>query len=106
MTDAEHAEIVSGVDVPARLAVRMQAALAALPADTARDRPGRLRAAALDCLRSGIEAGDARVGALDLLAADALLTEAAATTAEAGPEAVAAFAALCAADLDRIAIDP
>jgi hypothetical protein len=100
-----HPEIVSGGNVPATLAVRMQAAFAALPSDAPRDRPGRLRAAALDCLRRGIEAGDARVGALDLLAADALLTEAAAAAAEGGPEAVATFAALCAEDLDRIALD-
>lgn len=60
---------------PERMLARMLTALDALPGPSFTDGvPVRLGEAALSCLRDALVKGDARAAALDLLAADALLT--------------------------------
>ncbi|HET9985454.1 MAG TPA: hypothetical protein VFQ38_17765 [Longimicrobiales bacterium] len=72
---------------PPELRSRMADALA--PAQTL---PGALAEAALSCLQAALARGGDRAAALDLLAADALLTYAMEAAAEAGAEALAAAA--------------
>jgi hypothetical protein len=82
-------------EIPAALRERMRVALADARAGGAPDGsgPGEMLArAALDCLRLVLASSGERESALDLLAADALLTDAVAAAAERGPAALAAFA--------------
>ena len=76
-------------DVPPSLQLRMEQASAAADADSL---VAELTAAALECLRVALQKCDDRAAALDLLAADALVTYACAAAAEEGD---AALAALC-----------
>ena len=73
---------------PADLADRMRSAVAD---GSGAPVPDALAAAALACLRRGIDGGERRAAALDLLAADALLTHACEAAAEEDPSALAAF---------------
>lgn len=70
---------------PPELRERIAAALAEVTAETV---PGALAEAALACLRDTIAAPEERASALDLLAADALLTYALEAAAELGAEMV------------------
>jgi hypothetical protein len=77
--------------VPPELHARMEAALAeAGESETVAIRFGE---SARVCLRAALAAGEHRSGALDLLAADALLTLGAEAAAEEGSESLEAFAA-------------
>ena len=76
-------------DAPARLRERM---LHALPRPAVDPIPEQLAAAALDCLRAAMHNPSERASALDLLAADALLTHACEAASEEGVEALMAFA--------------
>lgn len=69
---------------PPELRARMAEALQ--PAQT---RAGALAEGALACLKAALDRGGERAAALDLLAADALLTYAMEAAAEAGAEALA-----------------
>jgi hypothetical protein len=77
--------------VPPRLLARMRGAVA--EAEPAPDVPAQLGEAALSCLRSALAHGADRAAALDLLAADALLTYACEAAAEQEPGALARFTA-------------
>lgn len=77
--------------VPARLVERMRAALDPLDG-TPEDLPSALGSAAVACLRDALAKGDQREAALDLLAADALLTYGGEAAAEVGPAALERFA--------------
>jgi hypothetical protein len=87
-------------DVPSELRERIGRAVQA--ASSVEERVGTagtqdprlLAAAALDCLRQVIASSGDRGSALDLLAADALLTRACAVAAQDGPETLAEFAEL------------
>lgn len=100
-------ELVTDTDeIPAELRDRMLEALGmaageagAIGDDVAHD-PARLAAAALERLRLVLDSAGDRTVALDLLAADALLTEACAAAAEHGTEEMAEFAR---ALIDRLA---
>jgi hypothetical protein len=91
--------------VPPILARGMRAALGTVGGDPADPRTGL--AAAEACLRRALERIDDRAAALDLLAADALLTAACAAAAAAGgvgplaAEATTRLAALVATEADR-----
>ena len=76
-------------DVPASLQARMEQAAAGAEADSL---VTELTDAALECLRVALQTCDDRAAALDLLAADALVTQACAAAAEAGDAALAALA--------------
>jgi hypothetical protein len=78
---------------PERLARRMEAALQAVDADD--DVSHALGNAAFACLQASLEAGPGRAAALDLLAADALLTYAWEAAAEEGADGLERFAAAC-----------
>ena len=82
------AERVEGA--PEQLRVRMATAIAAVPSDA--PLYDRLALAAEQCLMRGCRDA-ARENALELLAADALLTHACEAAAEAGSETLNAFAA-------------
>lgn len=75
--------------IPPVLRARMGAALRQASAASL---PDRLGEAALSCLRAALVRGDERAAALDLLAADALLTHGAEAAADEGAEAVSAWA--------------
>lgn len=77
--------------VPARLVARMRTAFEQLDAES-EETPAALGSAALMCLRDALAKGDRREAALDLLAADALLTYGCEAAAEAGPGALERFA--------------
>lgn len=77
---------------PAALRERIRDSLASIGGATDSGDPERLAAAGLDRLRRVIESAGDRASAFDLLAADALLTEACGAAAENGPEGLAAFA--------------
>jgi len=79
-----------GADVPEQLRVRMQRAIAAVPSHGTFHE--RLMLAAEQCLVRGC-ADASRASALELLAADALLTHACEAAAEAGCDVLEAFAA-------------
>ena len=68
-------------DIPRPLAQRMDASLAGAPAG-----PDAIMRAALDRLRAALALGDDREAAYELLAADALITQAAAAAARAGAD--------------------
>ncbi len=68
---------------PPELRARMAEALAGVTAETV---PGALAEGALSCLRETLAAPEERASALDLLAADALLTYALEAAAELGAE--------------------
>ncbi len=70
---------------PPELRERMAAALADVTSETV---PGTLAEAALSCLQATMAAGGERASALDLLAADALLTYALEAAAEMGAQAL------------------
>lgn len=80
--------------VPARLVARMRAAFDQLdPLDAEpEETPAALGSAALACLRDALAKGDRREAAIDLLAADALLTYGCEAAAEAAPGALERFA--------------
>lgn len=84
--------LATQVDAPAALRTRMAEAVASVPADSGADLDETLARAAMNCLSGALEAGDDRTAALDLLAADALLTHGAAIAAQRGPDAAAHFA--------------
>ncbi len=82
------AEVLAWLDAresppPAELRERMAQALGGLKAETV---PGALAEAALTCLQATMAHGQDRASALDLLAADALLTYALESAAELGAE--------------------
>jgi hypothetical protein len=79
---------------PGALAARMREALSAPGEDAGGTLAERLGEAALACLRAALESVHNRDGALDLLAADALLTYASAAAAEEGSEALDRFMAV------------
>lgn len=82
-------------EIPAALRERMRGALEEARAGGAPggSGPGELLTrAALDCLQLVLASSGERESALDLLAADALLTEAVAAAAEVGPAALVEFA--------------
>jgi hypothetical protein len=79
-----------GASAPEQLRVRMERAIAAVPADGTMHE--RLALAAEHCLAHGC-ADASRASALDLLAADALLTHACEAAAEVGCDVLHAFAA-------------
>ena len=79
-----HSDVLAWLDAraaapPPELRERMAAALAAVTSETV---PGALAEAALSCLQATMAAGGERASALDLLAADALLTYALEAAAE------------------------
>lgn len=81
-------EVLSWLDAranapPAELRDRMGEALAAVSSETV---PGALAEAALSCMKDTLAAPEERASALDLLAADALLTYALEAAAELGAE--------------------
>lgn len=76
---------------PTRLGARMRAALDPIEAEP-EDVPSALGAAALVCLRDALAKGSHREAAVDLLAADALLTYGCEAAADAGPGALERFA--------------
>ncbi|HEX6558781.1 MAG TPA: hypothetical protein VF021_04945 [Longimicrobiales bacterium] len=76
-------------DAPAALRSRMLSALRETPAAGAL--PDLLAGAALLCLRRALRDPAGRASALDLLAADALLTHACEAAAENGADALLAF---------------
>jgi hypothetical protein len=78
---------------PAHLADRMAAALRQVA--TVDDVPRALGDAAFVCLEASLALGPGRAAALDLLAADALLTYAWEAAAESGAEGLERFAADC-----------
>jgi hypothetical protein len=78
---------------PERLARRMQAALAEI--DVGGDVVRSLGDAAFVCLEASLAAGPGRAAALDLLAADALLTYAWEAAADGGVPGLERFAADC-----------
>lgn len=87
-------------DVPESLRDRMRNAVQDVD-DAAAETPKRLALAAIACLRAALAAGDDRAAALDLLAADALLTHASEAAVEAG--SIEQFAHMFDADaLDRL----
>lgn len=77
--------------VPPELRTRMEAALA--EAGESETMAIRFGESAFVCLRAALAAGEDRSGALDLLAADALLTLGAEAAAEEGSDSLEAFAA-------------
>jgi hypothetical protein len=77
---------------PERLIRRMEAALTGVEANGA-DLAGELGEAAVVCLRGALAAGPGRAAALDLLAADALLTYACEAAADGGAAGLERFAA-------------
>jgi hypothetical protein len=80
---------------PDRLGQRMEAALSTT--DVAHgDVVRALGDAAFDCLASSLAIGPGRAAALDLLAADALLTYAWEAAADGGAQGLERFAAACA----------
>ena len=87
-------------DAPERLRARMRELVAALPEDP--DVWRTLTAAAGDALSAVMPHADKRAAALDLLAADALLTHAAEAAAEEGAEALAAVAEIFNARADAL----
>lgn len=82
-----------GSAAPAALRERMRDAVAAASPDPrAGDAvPQALADAGIECLRTVLRAGQDRAVAIDLLAADALLTGACEAAAERGPAALAAL---------------
>jgi|GEM_PF-2090547 len=90
-------ELVTPTDeIPDALRDRMLEALAAVgtgsvPVDDVDPDAARLAAAALDRLRVVLATDGGREAALDLLAADALLTDACAAAARAGAEGIEEF---------------
>lgn len=87
--------VTAAAEIPAALRDRMLEALGMAAGDTgaigddvAPD-PSRLAAAALDRLRLVLDSAGDRAVALDLLTADALLTEACAAATVQGPEGMA-----------------
>lgn len=117
MTDAVRWLDDRGPTVPAALRERMRDAVAALPVERASGDaiPRALAEAGIACLRAVLRARQGRAVALDLLAADALLTYACEAAAERGPAALdtlvdahgpTTFAALLAAgSADRAAAE-
>ena len=78
---------------PARLAARMEVVVR--QSGGGGDLSLALGDAAFDCLAASLASGPGRAAALDLLAADALLTYAWEAAAEGGAEGLERFAAAC-----------
>lgn len=88
MTEAQRWLSTRSEAAPADLRTRMLDAVATQSGDSTAD---VLAAAALLCMQRALRNPAERFSALELLAADALLTHACEAAAEAGPAALAAF---------------